>query len=279
MIRFAGTELNVSVSGAVVYLDNWAFIELAKKDPLRRRRFLDAVRGGVDLLFSVTNAAELSGPQGRSADVVRDLLDEIGPRWFPARLDATAVVKLEASGENSAEVCIDKEFFKSFLADQIRRHTSSETGIVPISDRLFWLGDILDRMQRQRESISKTSAEFDKVVKEKMCAVRARCKADPTFLHRRLPAVPFHPARRAGFVYHNLLRIMAIDSNSIKKGDGLDFCHAVVASAFASFAALDTAWKRRLATLPPSPLARIYSLPELGQLVSDMEAWVAHRAA
>jgi hypothetical protein len=60
--------LKASVSGPVVYLDNWAFIELAKKDPLRRRHFLDAIRSGVDVLFSVTNAAELSGPQGRSAE-------------------------------------------------------------------------------------------------------------------------------------------------------------------------------------------------------------------
>jgi hypothetical protein len=84
MIRVTSTGLNVNVSGPVVYLDNWAFIELAKKDPSRRRRFIDAVHSGVDLLFSVTNAAGLSGPQGRSAEAVKAFLDEIGPRWFPA---------------------------------------------------------------------------------------------------------------------------------------------------------------------------------------------------
>lgn len=57
---------NMSVNGAVVYLDNWAIYDLAERDPLRRERFLSAVHSGIDLLFSVTNAAELSGPQGPS---------------------------------------------------------------------------------------------------------------------------------------------------------------------------------------------------------------------
>ena len=63
MIQVTSAGLQVSVSGAVVYLDNWAVIELAKKDPSRRSRFIDIVHSGIDVLFSVTNAAELSGPQ------------------------------------------------------------------------------------------------------------------------------------------------------------------------------------------------------------------------
>jgi hypothetical protein len=56
--------LNASVSGPVVHLDNWAIGELAEGDALRRSRFVDAIHsGGMDLLFSVTNAAEISGPQ------------------------------------------------------------------------------------------------------------------------------------------------------------------------------------------------------------------------
>ena len=79
MIAITPTGLNVSVNGPVVYLDNWAIIEFAKKDPVRRQRFIHVLHSGVDLLFSVTNATELSGPQGRSAEVVRDFLDQIGP--------------------------------------------------------------------------------------------------------------------------------------------------------------------------------------------------------
>src|SRR6266849_1233180 len=102
--------LNASVNGPVVYLDNWAIGELAEGDPSRRRRFIAALCSGMDLLFSVTNAAELSGPQGRSADAVRAFLDEIGPRWFPAKLDPTEAVKRELKGESPSSVCVDENF-------------------------------------------------------------------------------------------------------------------------------------------------------------------------
>jgi len=102
--------LKASVNGPAVYLDNWAFIELAKKDPSRRRRFIDVVRSGAEVLFSVTNAAELSGPKGHSAEAVRVFLDEIGPHWFPVKLDVTEAIKLEIKGEDHGTACIDEHF-------------------------------------------------------------------------------------------------------------------------------------------------------------------------
>lgn len=95
---------------------------------------------------------------------------------------------------------------------------------------------------------------------------------------KSFPGIPFDPARPAYFVYLNLLRIMAGEANSLKKGDGLDFCHAVLACAYSSFAALDKQWKRRAASLPtPNGIARIYSEPDLDQMVTDMEGWVMAR--
>ena len=55
--------LKASINGPAVYLDNWALIELAKKDPARRRRSIAAVNAGAEVVFSVTNAAELSRPE------------------------------------------------------------------------------------------------------------------------------------------------------------------------------------------------------------------------
>src|SRR5271163_674116 len=51
MISLTSTQngsltLNVKVNGPVIYLDTWAFIELAKKNPSRRKRFVDALRRG-----------------------------------------------------------------------------------------------------------------------------------------------------------------------------------------------------------------------------------------
>jgi hypothetical protein len=60
----------------------------------------------------------------------------------------------------------------------------------------------------------------------------------------------------------------------------MDFCHAVMAGAFASFATLDKHWKRRVGGLPtPNGLAHIYFGPELDKMVTDMESWVMHGAA
>lgn len=271
--------LNASVSGPVVSLDNWAFINLAKGDPSRRKRFLGAIHSGVELLFSVTNAAELSGPQGRSADIVRAFLDEIGPRWFPAKHDVTEVIKLEIEGKSPDAVCIDQDFLKSYVADLLRPYTPGCGKVIGLSDDFFRLGPIM-HLGSQRESIYKSSASFDELLKNKMRAVRALSKRDPILLDKKFPRIPFNPARPACFAYFNLLRVMALEASSLKKGDGMDFCHTVMATAFASIATLDKHWKRRVESLPkPNRLARIYGPSELDQLVTDMESWQAHRAA
>jgi hypothetical protein len=67
----APLTFNATVSGLAIYLDNFSLIKLAKGDLSRRKRFFDALRLGADLLFSVTNAVDLAGPQGRSLDAVR----------------------------------------------------------------------------------------------------------------------------------------------------------------------------------------------------------------
>jgi len=264
--------LHASVNGPVIYLDNWAFIELAKNDPSRRKRFIDAVRSGADVLFSVTNAAELSGPQGRSAEAVKTFLDEIGPRWFPAKLDPIDVIKLEMQGKDPGTVCMDERFFKSYIADRIRNFVPGCGQVLDLSDDFFSLAPMMDRLSSQRESISETSAKFDEMLKNRMSIVRQRSKREPYFLDKNFPRIAFDPARPAFFVYQNLLRIIAVESNSLTKGDGMDFCHAVMGCAFASFTTLDTTWKRRIASLPrPNGLARIYSRTQLDQMVTDIE--------
>jgi hypothetical protein len=278
MIRVTATGLHASVDGPAVYLDNWAIGDLAEGDPWRRCRFVEAIHSGIDLLFSVTNAAELSGPQGQSADTVKEFLDEIGPRWFPARLNVTEVIKDEINGVRPEKACVDENFFLSYVADQMRAQVARGK-VIEVSDSLFRLGPVLDWVGPQRESISRTSAEFDEVIKTKMIAVHEQCKADPSLLDRKFPALPFNPARPACFAYFNLLRVMAVEAHSLKKGDWMDFCHAVVACAFSSFATLDGQWKRRIGSLPANRLARIYAPPELDQLIEDMELWLKNRAA
>lgn len=276
MIRATSTGLHANVSGPAVYLDNWAIGDLAEESPTRRRRFVDAILSGMDLLFSVTNAAELSGPQGQSADAVRSFLDELGPHWFPVELDQTEVVNRELKGVRPEKVCIAEEFLMTYFAFRTR---NSAGKVIALSDDFFRLGAVLDWVGPQRESISKGKEGMDEGLKNKIAEYAENSKREPLWLDKTFPPVSFNPSLRAYFVYVNLVRQLILDATSLKSGDGMDFCHAVMACAYASFATLDMRWKRRSENLPkPNQIARIYSKPDLDKMVADMESWVAHRA-
>lgn len=82
-----------------VYLDNDSLITLAKTpNPEMRERFVAAIKNGGNLLFSLANAVEISGPQENSAEAVRSFLDSIGPHWVPLELNPMT----ERSGERKA---------------------------------------------------------------------------------------------------------------------------------------------------------------------------------
>jgi hypothetical protein len=106
---------------------------------------------------------------------------------------------------------------------------------------------------------------------------RAAFERSPAWLDQHFPALPFSPSNPATFRYVNLIRnlLTSAKAQRIKRGDGLDFCHAVIGTAFASVATLDKHWKRRVESLPkPNGLAPIYYEPELDQMVTDVERWL-----
>ena len=71
------------------------------------------------------------------------------------------------------------------------------------------------------------------------------------------------------------LLVLEAKSHTLKRNDGLDLCHAVMATSSASFASLDKHWKRRVSLLPtPNQLAQVFYRPELDQLVDEFEAAV-----
>src|SRR5260370_41999115 len=124
MIGFTASGPRVTVSDLAIYLDNWAIIELAKHDPSRRQRFIDSLStGGADLLFSVTNAAELTGPQGKSRDAVRVFLEKIGPHWFPVVLNSMDAIQREVDGAAPAKSCVAEEFLMSYWAHRTKDYT------------------------------------------------------------------------------------------------------------------------------------------------------------
>jgi hypothetical protein len=261
---------NATVRGLAIYLDNWAVGDLAEGDPSRRNRFIAALcSGSADLMFSVTNAAELAGPQGKSFDVVKSFLNEVGPNWFPVELDPFLVVHREQNGADPAQSCISEGFMKAYFADRTASYSPGSGRIIDLSDTFFGLDAVLDWVAPQRDSIRKQSAEFDNVLRETICKERAKYEQHP------LPILRFSPSLRATLTAFNLVRTLIAESTPVKPGDGLDFCHAVMASSFASVAALDGPWKRRLEKLPEhNKLARIYSGPELDKMVTDVESWI-----
>jgi hypothetical protein len=260
--------------GAAVYLDNFAIKALAKGDPERRRRFVDSIHKGAELLFSVANAAELSGPKENSFDIIKNFLNDLGAHWYPVELNILEVVKREAEGASPSECCVSKQFMRDCIKIFMRRY--GDLGrIVDLSEDFFRLGPVMDWVASQRESIARGKAQFDEMLRTR---IRLQCdkrKSDPEWMERNYPRLLFNPSVPATFVFINLNRTLILEAKShqLKKGDGIDFSHALMASAFANFGVIDKHWKRRIAALPtPNQLARIYYELELDQMIDDIEA-------
>ena len=256
-------SFRATVNGFAVYLDNWAVIDLAEVNSSRRKRFVDAVRRGGDVLFSEANAAELAGPQGKSVESLRTFLDELGPHWFPVELNPFDVVDREQKGKRAGESCVSTGFMNAYFSD---RMTGYSPKIIDLSDDFFRLGAVLDWVGPRRDAIRETSAKFDETVRDAVYKTRTVYAQNP------FPASLFNPRQPATFASVNLIRNLLIESCQLKRGDGLDFCHAVMGSAFANFATLDKNWKRRVEALPkPNGLALIYDPSQLNQMVTDIE--------
>jgi hypothetical protein len=272
--NFNGLKFNATVVGMALYLDNFALINLAKHDPIRRKRFLDVVHSGADLLFSVSNAVDLAGPQGRSRDLVRDFLDHIGPHWYPVELNVTEVVHRELSGAVPGESCLSTQFMKDYFVDRLRRIDKST--LVDLSKDFFRLGSVLDWVGEQRDSIQQGKNDLDTALADKIKRYRSEFQQSPDFLDKSFPILPFNAAKPVTFVYVNLIRhlVMEAKQHPIKRGDGLDFSHAVISSAFANVSMLDKHWKRRIESLPkPNQIARIFYDQEFDQMIDQIEAW------
>lgn len=93
------------------------------------------------------------------------------------------------------------------------------------------------------------SAEFDTMLIEGVKKCRVKSKRDQNWLNIALPVRHIEPRKPATFAYYHLMRNLIGDrGDTLKQGDGNDFFHSVMASAYASFAALDQHWKRRIET-------------------------------
>ena len=263
---------NVTVRGLPIYLDHDSLSDMATGDPHRRKRFIAVLRGGGDLLISVTHAVELGDRQGRSVDAIRGFLDEVGPCWVPVELDPHEAAKRELQTGSTLEACICGRFGKDYFNFRLRQ---CEPGKLLVCDEsVFRLGAIFDWMLPQRDSLRQGKRDLDAALIAKIKTYREQFERDPAAFDQALPPAQFKPGYPTTFTLTQLTRALVLDAKAyhLKKGDGIDYCHAIIAASFARAATVDKAWKRRIEALPkPNDLAKIYYRPELDQLVDDLE--------
>lgn len=273
-----GVQLRVTVRRLAIYLDNWAIIRLAKDPGALRDRFVQSLKDGADVLFSVTNASEIVGPEGASRAAVRDLFTAIGPYWVP--VEGPGIVDVMKREEHGAgrDACISHDIAQKYFAGKnILVHGEQRLDYVP--PEFFDLGFFLDWLIPQRDSIRKTMSNFDVVLAQKFRALRTAYDNNKANFGRVLPVPKFDAARPATFCWQALLRMLILNGKAYtwKSGDSADFCHALLAASYAQVATLDKQWKQRIELLPkPNSLARVYYEPEMEQFLADVESSVAN---
>jgi hypothetical protein len=279
MIRFAGPEgsreIVAETRGYSVYLDNDSLIELAKRSPLRRQRFVDALRAKGTLLFSWANAVEVAGPQGGSAAAVRAFLDSIGPHWVPLESNPWEVERKEEAGRMMG-IAVSERFMGAYFEERAGELGPNGKNVVDLPcEGFFRLGAVLNWVQDNRDNVRRYGDELDTALRSRLEYQRMEYDRDPGSLDRLLPPRPFEGRHPAAFVLVHLQRLLVLEAKAYKfmPHDGLDFCHAVMAAAYGSVITLDRHWKRRVQSLPSAnQLARTYYRPELDQLVAALES-------
>jgi len=279
VIRFVvagdGPEVIAETRGYGVYLDNDALVELARRCPSRRRRFADALRAKGTLLFSWANAVEIAGPQGDSADAVRVFLDSIGSHWVPLESNAWKVEEKEDSGQTT-RAAVSERFMGSYFEErsgELLPNGGSVDDLPP--DDFFRLGAVLNWVHEKRDMVRGYGGELDAALQSRLQHLRTEYDRDATSLDRLLPPRPFDEQHPATFVLVHLQRLLVLESKAYRfmRNDGLDFCHAVMATAYGSVITLDRHWKRRVQSLPSAnQLARVYYRPELDEMVGLLES-------
>lgn len=264
--------LAASVGGTAVYLDSFAVSSLATSDSSLRQRFIAAIHSGADLVFSIAHAIELS-----NSNRVKAFLDELGDRWYPIEMVLQKVLDREDKGESLGKCCFDEDILKAYFAARTSGCVPGSGRVIDLSEGFFRLGAFVDWLAPRRDQHLTLCRGMDAILKDGIALLRAKAKQQPSWLNGAMPLFPFNSSRSVRFAYTNLLRGLISDRGyQIKKGDGVDFHHAVMAAAISSFATLDKQWKRRLEDLPkPNKVPRIYYEPEIPAMITDIESQLA----
>jgi len=261
-----------------VYLDNDSLIHLARDGTGLQPRFVSAIRHRGSLLFSFTNAIEVSGPQGDTAAAVWSFLDAIGSCWLPLALSPWEVADRESAGAGP-QSAVSENFIRAYFQERAYELSPEGSLVLNLSaDSFFRLSAVVNWAQQDRAGIQQRSAAIDEALRDRIRNEQRAYEADPAALDVSLPPVAFDPLRPGTFALIHLLRILVREARAYQFAphDGLDLCHAVLGAAYARIATLDRQWKRRIGQIPgPNQLAEVYYRPEVADLVARLEALVA----
>jgi hypothetical protein len=266
-------SVQASINGVAIYLDNFAIKLLAKGDASLRQRLVAVLQNGADLLFSVGHAVEVIGPRGASSIAFRHFLDDLGAHWCPIEFDVFKVMAREKAGAPRGDCCFAENLLTAFFDSRASDQSQTSAKIIDLSEQFFRLGTFVDWLAPRRDWFRDKREGLDDVLLNLIGPLRAKFKRNPGWLDAVLPQRQFDPSRAATFAFENLVRDLVSDCGyQVKKGDGMDFHHSVMASGYATFATLDKHWKRRVENLPrPNTVARIYCEPEIGTMLDDIE--------
>jgi hypothetical protein len=266
-------NLAASVGGTAVYLDNFAISSLATGDATLRKRFVAVINEGADLIFFLAHAIELP-----NSVTVKAFLDELGDHWYPIEMVIQKVLDREDAGHPPDQCCFDEDLLKAYFANSTCDYVPGSKKVIDLSAGAFRLGAFIDWLEPRRQHHLGSCRALDDVLNDGIGRLRAKAKRQPMWLDAVFPQFPFNHSRRVRFAYVNLFRALILDRGyQLKKGDGVDFGHAVMASALASYATLDKEWKRRVENLPkPNVVPRIFYEPEIPEMITAIETQVAH---
>jgi hypothetical protein len=264
-----------STGPVAIYLDNDAIIELAKGPSERRDRFLQTLTAGGTFLFSATNAIEVGGPLGKSSATVRSFLGAIGANWIPLEMDFHAVMLREREGHQAPAV--SQAFMEAYFKQRAFEMDAGGQILDLTADRFFSLSPVVDWARESRDRLRSRTGEIANGLRTMVSRLRASYEQGEP-LDKLLPPITWDRRRPATFVCTYLLRTMVREAKAFQltDHDGMDFCHAVVATAYGSIATLDKHWKRRVETLPtPNEAAVVFYRPELDEMVDHFAGVVA----
>lgn len=200
-------DIQLHVRPPMVYLDNWAISRVLANDGPRRERFIEIFRSKGTLLFSWANVIEL--PLYENIPV---LLDGVGENWFPVEWNPFACMRKENAQDAGGNTPALSETFVLAYSPHIH------------GERLT-LSSMLELLRS--DDPKPRRAMIKKAAKQMVDDVKSFHAADPHWLDREHPALPFDPKRPTQYVFTQLLRMLALEP-TFSLNDGMDLFHATV---------------------------------------------------